>query len=470
MFLDHYNLREYPFHITPNPEFLYLSPSHKEALSTISYGVDTGKGFMALVGEGGLGKTILLQTFLKDRAGAREKIIYLFNSRLSFVGLLLALARELDPKVTGDEPQELLDPIYKALIREYSQGNKVVLLIDEAQNMPEETLEGLRLISNLETPTEKLIHIVLVGRPELRRTLDRFELRQLKQRIAVQATLSPLTREESLDYIQCLLKQAGGRAETIFTRRAMEKIVRQAKGIPLAINILCDKALIAGYGYLQKPVSVKVVNEVIADPAGGKRPFSLRLVPVSLSVFFVIIGVLGLSIYYHPSSLGAKVSVSLSTPDESGPTVTATITRSATEALLPAFRPPPAAEKKDKSPVAQELPDKGKTEASRGKESLSPGDREKEPAATVESLVPETETLKSRGNPDRFPVTKIVREGENFYRLIREIYGASNPVLWEYVRKHNPRIKEDLKIRVGEKLIFPNWNAVARNGDLLMAP
>lgn len=463
MYLDFFNLREYPFHITPNPEFLYQSPSHREALATITYGVETGKGFMALVGEVGLGKTTLLQTLLKERAGAREKIIYLFNAQLSFIGLLRALARELDLEVTGDEPQEFLDPIYQALIKEYSRGNNVVLLIDEAQSMPEETLEGLRLISNLETPTEKLIQIVLVGQPELQNTLDRFELRQLKQRIAVQATLSPLTREESLDYIQFRLKQAGGPAEAVFTRRALEKIVRQAKGIPRAINILCDNALITGCGYLQKPVSVKVVTEVLTDLAGGKRPFFLRWIPVSLSVFFVILGVLGLSVYYQPSSPGAKVSIPMSTPDRSGPT--ATVTRPAAEASLPAAGSKPAAEKKDQKPLAREVPAKGKTEASRGKESQTPGGREKEPAATVESPAPETETFNPRGNPERFPVTKIAREGDNLYNLTREIYGASNLELWDLIRKHNPRIKEDLKIRVGEKITFPEWKRMARSGN-----
>jgi general secretion pathway protein A len=462
MYLDYFNLRESPFHITPNPEFLYLSPSHQEALATITYGVEQGKGFLALVGEVGLGKTTLLQTFLRDRAGAREKIIYLFNGRLSFIGLLRTLARELDLEGAGDEPQELLDPICQALIREYARGNNVILLIDEAQGMPEETLEGLRMISNLETPTEKLIQIVLVGQPELSKTFDRFELRQLKQRIAVRATLSPLTREESLDYIQFRLKKAGGNAKAIFTRSALEKIVRQGKGIPRAINILCDNALITGCGYQQQPVSVKVVNEVIADLNGGKRPFSLRGVPAALSVFFVILSILGLYFYY-PSSPGAKVSLPVSTPDKPGPTVP--VTRPVPEAPLPPFGPKPATANKVIKPVPREIPVPGKTDASGGKESQTPGGRENEPAATVESTAPEKEFSNSKGNPERFPVTIIAREGDNLHKLTRQIYGASNPALWDYVRKHNPRIKEDLKIRIGGKIIFPEWKAVERNGE-----
>jgi general secretion pathway protein A len=454
MYLEYFNLRESPFHITPNPEFLYLSPSHLEALATITYGVEQGKGFMALVGEVGLGKTTLIQTFLKQREGVREKIIYLFNGRLSFIGLLRTLARELDLEGTGDEPRELLDSIYQGLIREYARGNNVILLIDEAQSMPEETLEGLRLISNLETPTEKLIQIVLVGQPELSRTLDRYKLRQLKQRIAVRATLSPLTREESLDYIQFRLKKSGGNAKVIFTRRALERIVRQAKGIPRAINILCDNALITGCGYQQQPVSVKVVNEVISDLAARQRPFSLRWIPASLSAFFVIVGVLGLSVYYQPFSSGARVSIQMSTPDKSGPTVP--ITRSANikevekEGIVSISEFKPVEERAVLEPAAQDFPAK--------KEALAYLGRIIEPTVAKERP-------KSSRNPNGFPFTRAVREGENLYRIILEVYGASNPELWDLVRKQNPKIKADLKILVGQKIIFPEWKRMVRNGE-----
>ncbi len=274
MYLEFYNLKTEPFQITPDPEFLYLSPSHREALATITYAVEQGKGFMALVGEVGLGKTTLLQAFLQERPGAKEKVIYLFNSRLSYAGLLRALARELDLEPVSEDPEALLQDIYQALIREYSGGNNVILLIDEAQGLREETLEGLRLISNLETSTEKLLQIVLVGQPELAAKLNRYELRQLKQRIAVQAVLSPLTRKESREYLRFRLEKAGGRAEEIFTPRALEKIVRRARGIPRALNILADNALVTGFGYQQKPVTVKVVREVIADLGAGGGRFS----------------------------------------------------------------------------------------------------------------------------------------------------------------------------------------------------
>jgi general secretion pathway protein A len=360
MYLEFYNLSAEPFRITPDPEFLYLSPSHREALATITYAVEQGKGFMVLVGEVGLGKTTLLQTFLQERAGVKEKLIYLFNSRFSYAGLLRALAWELDLKAASVDPGVLLNSIYQALIREYAQGNRVVLLIDEAQGLSEETLEGFRLISNLETPTDKLLQIVLVGQPELTAKLNRYELRQLKQRIAVQAVLSPLTRKESREYLRFRLEKAGGRMPDIFTPRALEKIVRRAKGIPRALNILADNALVTGFGYGRKPVTVKVVREVIGPAAPAASP-------------------------------KRKVEVS------------------------PAPEIQPA--------VAKERPASG------------------------------------------FPVTRKVRAGENLYRMILEVYGASNPELWDLVRKRNPRIKEDLEIRVGEKFIFPDWKRMAKNGE-----
>ena len=354
MYLDFYNLQAEPFQITPNPEFLYLSPSHREALATITYAVEQGKGFMALVGEVGLGKTTLLQAFLQERRGFKEKVIYLFNSRFSYGGLLRALARELDLEPASEDPEALLDHIYQALIREYARGNSVILLIDEAQGLPEETLEGLRLISNLETPTEKLLQIILVGQPELAAKLDRYELRQLKQRIAVQAVLSPLTRKESREYLRFRLEKAGGRAEDIFTPRALEKIVRRAKGIPRALNILADNALVTGFGYQRKPVTVKVVREVIADLEGPGRPFFSRFVPAaSLASLLLILGVLGVSVYYQPPVSGSKVSVTLSEADQAAQPTVKGIERGE---IIPAAGSRPAVERELIEPAAPAYP------------------------------------------------------------------------------------------------------------------
>jgi general secretion pathway protein A len=350
--------------------------------------------------------------------------------------------------VTSEEPEALLNHIYQALIREYAQGNNVILLIDEAQGLPEETLEGLRLISNLETSTEKLLQIVLVGQPELAAKLNRYELRQLKQRIAVQAVLSPLTRKESREYLRFRLEKAGGRAEEIFTPRALEKIVRRARGIPRALNILADNALVTGFGYGRKPVTVKVVREVIADLEGRERPFFRRFIPVaSLASLLLLLGVLGVSVYYyHPPVSGSKVSVTLPKADQiprpkavqevdKGEIIPAAIPRSVMDReVLEAAAPAVTARKKAEAPRVRK-----------------PG-----PAVAED---------RSGQKPNRFPFTREVRAGENLYRMILEVYGASNPELWDLVRKRNSRIKEDLKIIVGQKIVFPEWKRMAKNGE-----
>ena len=443
MYLNFYHLSAEPFQVTPNPEFLYRSPSHREALATITYAVEQGKGFMALVGEVGLGKTTLLQAFLQERKGIREKVIYLFNSRFSYGGLLRALARELDLKVASEDPEGLLNHIYQALIREYARGNNVILLIDEAQGLQEETLEGLRLISNLETPTEKLLQIILVGQPELAAKLDRYELRQLKQRIAVQAVLSPLTREESREYLRFRLEKAGGRAEDIFTPLALEKIVRRARGIPRVLNIVADNALVTGFGYQRRPVTAKVVREVIADLEGRGRPFFSRFSPAAS--LLLVLGVLGVSVYYQPPVSGSKVSVTLSEADQAAWPTVKEIKRGE---IIPAAIPRPGAEREGIEPAAPTTPPKRMAGVSPTPE---------QPPASVEDWPGQ--------KPGSFPFIRRVREGENLYRMILEVYGISTPELWNLVRQHNPRIKEDLKIIVGQKVIFPERKVIAKNGE-----
>jgi general secretion pathway protein A len=436
MYLDFYNLRVEPFQITPNPEFLYLSPSHREALAAITYAVQEGKGFMVLVGEVGMGKTTLLQAFLKQRRIAQGKVIYLFSSRFSLNGLLRALLRELDLEADGDDTQTLLDHIYRGLIQEYARGNNVILLVDEAQGMPVETLEGLRLISNLETPTDKLLQIVLVGQSELEDKLDLFELRQLRQRIAVKVTLSPLTREESLEYLRFRVEKAGGRIEDIFTSRALAEIAGLARGIPRTLNILADNALVTGFGYQRKPVTVKIVREAVSDQEGGERSFFRSLAPAAVLVsLLTVLVTLGVSIYYQPPVSDSKISVALGPADPIPPRT----------GLLP--------EKENLPP------------ASTGPQASSPVTREKEPQPVEVPPVPEKKESRPRESHGPFPLTRTARQGENLYRMILEVYGVSNPELWSLVRQHNPRIKADLKIMAGQKILFPERNKMANNGE-----
>ena len=279
MYLDFYHLNREPFRITPDPEFLYLSPSHKEALAAIAYGVEQRKGIIAVTGEVGTGKTTILRYYLGKADPERLKAAQVFNPAVSFPALLQTIFRELGIPPGSDDVSGRIDRFHNYLIEEYRQDHTVVLFIDESQNVPVETLENLRMLSNLESSEDKLLQIVLCGQTELESLLDRDELRQLKSRIAVRATISPLRRKESLAYIRHRLSMSSRKESDIFTKAALERIVRKAKGNPRSINILCDNALITGYGYDEKRVGFRTAGEIIADMEGrspsGNRVWAL---------------------------------------------------------------------------------------------------------------------------------------------------------------------------------------------------
>jgi len=261
MYLNFYGLNKEPFNITPDPAFLFLSPSHKEALAVVMYGVENRKGFIVITGEVGLGKTTILRSYLELAVNERLKTVYLFNANVTFPALLETICRELAIPVIADDPGEMLRQLHLSLIQEYQRGFNIVLIVDEAQNMPLETLENIRMLSNLETDTDKLIQVIFIGQPEFDQLLDRQELRQLKQRIAVRAVIAPLNPKESAAYIRFRLARAGNREAAIFSPGALKRIVRHARGIPRVLNILCDTALITAFGYQKKQVNRAIAAE-----------------------------------------------------------------------------------------------------------------------------------------------------------------------------------------------------------------
>jgi len=326
MYARFYRLTKEPFHVTPDPEFLFLSPSHKEALASLIYGVSKGKGFVVITGEVGTGKTTVLRSYLEKINQSFNRIIYIFNSNLSFKGLLDTIYRELDLERTTDDVVTMVNDLHRMMIEEYRKNRKLVLLIDEAQNMPLKTLENLRMLSNLETTTEKLIQIVLVGQPELEEILNRRELRQLKQRIAVHCVILPLTRREGVDYIKHRLGKVSPKNASIFTRGALKKIVKHAKGSPRTMNILCDNALITGFGCGKKPVNSRIVREVIADIDGKNLGFFWKRVfaPAAATLFLLSLfwiapykSLILSTIKEHVLSASPQISAAMSEPKPS---------------------------------------------------------------------------------------------------------------------------------------------------------
>ena len=286
MYLDFFDLNIEPFAVTPDPDFLYLTPGYREALASVIYGIEQRKGFIVLIGEVGTGKTTILRASLAAIQEKNTKPFYIFNASISFPELVKTLLRDPD---SDDSIDKLIKRLHLKLVKEYQAGNNVAVIIDEAQNMSVETLESLRMLSNLETNKNKLLQIILAGQPELDRKLNLHELRQLKQRIAIRATTSHLNSRQSLEYIEHRLVKAGqSNLAAIFDRGAINQIIKHAKGNPRIINMICDNALIASYGIQKHSVSTDVVKEVIAGYAekpGASKPLLWKLAPLAAAAF-----------------------------------------------------------------------------------------------------------------------------------------------------------------------------------------
>jgi general secretion pathway protein A len=247
MYTDFFGLHEKPFELSPDPRYLYLSASHREVLGHLIYGIEQGEGFIAITGEVGTGKTTLCRTLL-DRLGSDSEVAFLFNPHLSPVDLLKSINAEFGLSTFGHSIPELVEVLNEFLLDKHTQHRSVLLIVDEAQTLSTETLEQIRLLSNLETRTSKLLQIVLLGQPELDEKLDTHELRQLRQRITVRWKLGTLAAAETRDYVHHRLRIGAGRECRVFTDAALASIHRLSGGVPRLINVLCDRALLAAYG------------------------------------------------------------------------------------------------------------------------------------------------------------------------------------------------------------------------------
>ena len=247
MYLDHFQLVEKPFRLTPHLAFRYAERSQSDALTTLLVALREGEGFIKVVGEVGLGKTLLCRVLL-DELGPPFITAWIPDPQLSPSSLRTAVARDLgvclDKRL---EPREVTERLQRQLTRMAADGQRPVLLIDEAQALPDVTLESLRLLTNLETERQKLLQVVLFGQPELDRRLDSQRFRQLRQRISYSCRLDPLSRTSAAEYIDHRLRQAGA-GQSLFTRAAIGRIARASGGVPRLINILSDKTLLSAYG------------------------------------------------------------------------------------------------------------------------------------------------------------------------------------------------------------------------------
>jgi general secretion pathway protein A len=301
MYLKHFNLTERPFSITPDPRFLYMSARHREALAHLLYGLGEGGGFVQLTGEVGTGKTTICRCLL-EQVPDNVDLALVLNPKVTAAELIATVCDELGIEYPAGTTsiKTLTDLLNRYLLDAYARGRRTVLLIDEAQNLSADVLEQVRLLTNLETATQKLLQIVLIGQPELRDLLDREDMRQLAQRVTARYHLEPISRGETDAYIKHRL-QICGTSRTLFNKRAVDRIQHLSGGIPRLINVLCDRAMLGAYVEGKAEVDHKVVGkaarEVLAGEQGGAGGWN-RSTLLAGGLLLLVLTVLGLA--YQP--------------------------------------------------------------------------------------------------------------------------------------------------------------------------
>jgi len=348
LYQAHFRLDRSPFNVTPDPSFLYLSASHREALAQLSYGIRARKGFIVLTGEVGTGKTTLIHSLLNDLNETTHTAL-IFSTVVSQIDLLRYVCEEfrlMEPRQRREELHDYLVLLNEFLLEKYRLGENCVLIIDEAQNLSAEVLESIRMLSNFETSTDKLLQILLVGQPELALRLNTPELRQLKQRITLRHDLQALTLKECQEYITNRLQIAGGNGK-IFTPTAIETVYLYSSGIPRLVNVLCDSAMLTSYAVGKNEIDTSIIREV-AEDLRLTRGFGLSALkrPESIASYKEVPGLNGKtrenevarSKIVQASSGVTVINNSKSSPPPNG-SVAADFIKTATEALTEAMGP-----------------------------------------------------------------------------------------------------------------------------------
>jgi general secretion pathway protein A len=282
MYTSFFGLGEKPFAITPDPRYLFMSERHAEALAHLLYGINEAGGFIQLTGEVGTGKTTVVRSLLERMPGHADVAVIL-NPQLTPVEFVLTICEELGIFMRDEDAssiKDLVDLLNKRLLESHAKGRRVVVIVDEAQNLSPETLEQVRLLTNLETASQKLLQIILIGQPELREVLDRVELRQLAQRITGRYHLDPLSKSETASYVNHRLKVAGANGE-IFSAAALREVHRLSKGIPRIINVICDRALLGAFTLETHRVGPSMVRAAAGEVYG--RQFSAAWMKAAVS-------------------------------------------------------------------------------------------------------------------------------------------------------------------------------------------
>jgi len=474
MYAAHFGLRTEPFSLTPDPSFFYLSPDHAEALAGLKIGLENRRGLMLMVAEVGMGKTTLLYSML-DQLDPQVHTAYLSNTRLSFDDLLRQALADLGQPCASRDRVDLLNALNTFLHERASVGETAALIIDEAQNLDEETFEDLRLLSNYETYTDKLLQIVLVGQPELDTKLARPNLRQVTERVAVRCHINPLTSAESLRYLEHRLRVAGG-STSLFTPSALRLIVWKARGIPRRLNILCHSAMLFAYGRGVSRVSFREARAAIREKQGRglvtigpRRRFvagtgaASDLHPWRIAAAAAAGGVV-FALGYGGGYIGGGAGVETPTvaPAHIMQLNEAAAAPTAGEAPHRAAAPPAAAVAPDVETVVAPSP-----APSPAPEALSDVHEPAVVVASAESptqLQPETQP---EPQPEPQPENPAFREivvprGTSLSALTHQYYGESGHKLLDRIRDLNPQIVDVDEIYAGDHLKLPVFDETDR--------
>jgi general secretion pathway protein A len=469
MYCNYFGFSERPFELTPDPKFLYLSRGHIEMLASLTYGIHERRGFITIIGEVGTGKTILINTAL-ERLDENTKVAVIFNTDLTFdqmlhmalVDLRLAKADETLHKV------QALNRLNAFAIKQLPWGGNVAFIVDEAQNLDSRSMENLRLLSNLETHKHKLVQIVLSGQPELDTKLNDPALRQLAQRISLKRYITPLSEKETYEYIQHRLTVAHYKGSSLFNGKAQKLIWDYSGGVPRNINILCDNALLIGYGLKNKKINEAIVKEAITDlrwspyagtidtpaaiPVEAKTSshsrFALTATLLLAACFLLAVGMFMGNIWFTPHTLKllpVKTKSEHHVTDQplvaalSGTAAHKGIAKGATVSQLPQQNPTSA---------ITHLPVEGRTRPE-GVEMTMGAQKEGAPINPGVALQEE-----HRGKQGQM-AGAVVMKGDNLFTIINEAYGTYNEALLTAVLHENPEILDPNRIFVGQVIRLP---------------
>ena len=281
MYKEFFGLRANPFNVNPDPRYLFLTRHTEEALACLTYGIQSRKGFVLLTGEVGTGKTTLINKLLEWLRAQQVPTAFVFNSRMNVPQFLDYMMADFGIPCETRSKSQILMRLYNWLLERYRAGETAVLIVDEAQNLADEVLEEIRMLTNLETFTEKLLQIVLVGQTELEQKMKQPHLRQLRQRLTLRAKTHPLTGEETKAYVQQRLRIAGSNGQQIFDAEAFTAIHRYSNGIPRVVNLICEHCLVSAFVDQQKSVGHNIVDAVARDFDLGDSPATLPPAPIA---------------------------------------------------------------------------------------------------------------------------------------------------------------------------------------------